>query len=180
MKAILVISGTNPPQSSALKIAKVVEGLYWSAQIPAEVLSLCDLPAAMFEPAAYEHKPAEFAQIQQRVLHAAALHVITPEYNGSFPGVLKYFIDMLRFPESFDRKPVALVGESDGTWGALRAGEQLQLVLRYRNAHIYPERVFITEVSSRLDERGNLQGELKERLLRQMTGFARFINCLGA
>ena len=59
---------------------------------------------------------------QQRVLDAAGLHIITPEYNGSFPGVLKYFIDMLKFPESFVEKPVAFTGEAAGLWGARLQG----------------------------------------------------------
>ena len=76
--------------------------------------------------------------IQNRVLDAAGLHVVTPEYNGSFPGVLKYFIDMLKFPESFDRKPVAFLGEAAGTWGGLRSVEQLQMIFGYRNATSSP------------------------------------------
>jgi len=58
------------------------------------------------------------------VLMAAGLHVVLPEYNGSYPGVLKYFIDMLKFPESFENKPAAFVGVANGQWGALRAVEQ--------------------------------------------------------
>ena len=29
---------------------------------------------------------------------------IVPEYNGSFPGVLKTFIDGLAFPDTFEQK----------------------------------------------------------------------------
>ncbi|HRK31097.1 MAG TPA: NAD(P)H-dependent oxidoreductase, partial [Tepidisphaeraceae bacterium] len=142
-KNILIIAGTNRPDSNALRVGRVLEAHYSAAGVKAGTLSLTELPAAVFAGAAYTEKPPEMVQIQQRVLDAAGLHIVTPEYNGSFPGVLKYFIDMLKFPESFDRKPVAFTGEAAGIWGGLRSVEQLQQIFGYRNAHVYPDRVFI-------------------------------------
>ncbi len=135
---ILIISGTNRPDSNALKVAHILEGHYHKANITTDLLSLTDLPPEVFQGTCYATKPPGMVAIQKRVLDAAGLHVVTPEYNGSFPGVLKYFIDMLKFPESFDRKPVAFTGEAAGTWGALRSVEQLQQIFSYRNAHIFP------------------------------------------
>ncbi len=176
MKSILILSGTNRPRSSALKIAALVQSLYRAEDTPAEIFSLCDLPLSMFEPAAYDRRPPEFEPIQQRVLESGGLHIITPEYTGSFPGVLKYFIDLLKYPESLDRRPIAMIGESDGSWGALRAVEQLQLIFAYRNAHVYPERVFITGVKKKLDPAGNVTDpELRERLQKQVRGFAQYV-----
>src|SRR4051794_17308661 len=106
-RPILVISGTNRPGCNALKIARVLVGHYQKINVKTDVLSLTDLPREIFDGAAYMNKPPAMLAIQQRVLDAIGLHVITPEYNGSFPGVLKYFIDMLKFPESFESKPVA-------------------------------------------------------------------------
>src|SRR5205823_4968760 len=142
------------PGSNALKIARIALGHYRQAEISAELLSLTELPAEVFEGAAYATKPPGMVAIQQHVLDAAGLHVITPEYNGSFPGVLKYFIDMLRFPESFEHKPVAFTGEAAGAWGAIRSVEQLQHIFGYRNAHIYPDRVFIPGVVQKFDANG--------------------------
>jgi NAD(P)H-dependent FMN reductase len=114
------------------------------------------------------------------VLDAAGLHLVTPEYNGSFPGVLKYFIDMLKFPESFERKPVAFVGVSAGVWGALRPVEQLQMVFGYRNAHVYPERVFIPQVTAKLAADGTLaDAALDGRVAKQAEGFGQFAHVLG-
>jgi len=154
---------------------------YAHAQIPAELFALADLPREVFDPSSYAAKPAAFLPLQQLVLSAAGLHIIVPEYNGSFPGVLKYFIDMLKFPESFDRKPVAFIGESNGAYGALRAVEQLQLVFGYRNAFVYPQRVFITYVKSKFEPDGSLTDrDIDARLARQATGFAEYIHRLSA
>ncbi len=178
-RPILVISGTNRPGSNALKVAQVVMGHYRELKIPAELLSLTELPSEVFDGTAYATKPPAMVRIQQRVLDAQGLHVVTPEYNGSFPGILKYFIDMLKFPESFDRKPVAFVGEAGGIWGGLRPVEQLQLIFGYRNAFIYPERVFIAGVKEKFDQAGKLlDAAIDQRLARQAAAFATFAQTL--
>jgi chromate reductase len=177
---VLIIAGTNRPGSNALKIAKVLRGHYEREKANAEIFSLADLPKAVFDGAAYAVKPPEMVEIQQRVLRAKGLHVVTPEYNGSFPGVLKYFVDMLKFPESFERKPVAFVGASAGIWGGLRAVEQLQHIFGYRNAFAYPERVFIPSVGAALDADGRVtDADVDKRFIRQVRGFLHFMGCLG-
>jgi NAD(P)H-dependent FMN reductase len=173
----MIISGTNRANSNALRIARIVEAHYHSAKIAAELFNLEDLPREVFEPSSYHKKPPAMQVIQQRVLDAQGLHVITPEYNGSFPGVLKYFIDMLKFPESFDRKPVAFVGEANGVWGGLRAVEQLQMIFGYRNAHSYPDRVFIPGVKEKFDAAGNFtDSSINDRLKKQAIGFQCFVH----
>lgn len=179
-RPILILSGTNRPDSNALRVSHVLRELYEKHTTPAEVFSLCDLPPEMFSPSAYADKPPKVKEIQQRVLDAAGLHVVTPEYNGGYPGALKYLIDMLKFPESFDHKPVAFVGEANGTTGAMRAVEQLQGVFAYRNAHQYPKRVFMPAIKSRFDASGKfVDAELLTRLEEQCVGFAKFAAAVG-
>lgn len=179
-RPILILSGTNRPGANALKVARVVLDHYRKLGIEAELLSLAELAAEVFDPAAYAVKPASMLRLQQRVLDALGLHVISPEYNGSFPGVLKYFIDMLKFPESFERKPVAFIGEANGVWGGLRAVEQLQLIFGYRNAYVYPVRVFISGVGQKFDADGRLiDPAIDQRIATQAEGFARFASLLG-
>ena len=174
---IMIISGTNRAHSNALRISKIILGHYRDAKIPAELFSLEEMPQDVFDPSSYAKKPPAMQVIQQRVLEAQGLHVITPEYNGSFPGVLKYFIDMLKFPESFDRKPVAFVGEAAGVWGGLRAVEQLQMIFGYRNAHSYPDRVFIPAVKDKFDSAGNFTDTaINDRLKKQAIGFECFVH----
>ncbi len=173
--AILIISGTNRPGANALRVANVIAGHYQRLNVPAEVLSLSEMPREVFDGAAYATKPPGMVAIQDRVLAATGLHIVTPEYNGSFPGVLKYFIDMLKFPESFVSKPVAFVGEAAGIWGGLRSVEQLQMIFSYRNAHILPDRVFIPGINQKLDESGKLvDAAIDARLAAQCERFAWF------
>ena len=173
---IALIVGTNRPGSSTRKVARHVEEIYAELKVPLKVLDLAQLPSEIFSPSSYAEKPKSFAPFADSVLQASGLHVMTPEYNGGLPGVLKYFIDMLKFPESFERRPVCFTGVAAGIWGALRPVEQLQAIFGYRNAFIYPERVFLPQINSLLDGNGRLKdAELLGRLKKQAEGFVGFV-----
>jgi NAD(P)H-dependent FMN reductase len=139
------------------------------------LLDLVELPPELFSAESYATKPAAFARFQGAVIEAQGILTVTPEYNGSFPGVLKYFIDMLRFPESLVDKPAAFIGLSAGRWGALRAVEQLEMVYQYRQVHLYGRRVFLPGINGLLDEAGQLRDpEITDRLGEMVLGFAGF------
>ncbi len=173
---ITILVGTNRPGANSRKIALEIESIYKDLKVESRLLDLIDLPSELFSPKAYSEKPKAFEPFAEAVLNADGLHVITPEYNGGFPGILKYFIDMLPFPESFEGRAVAFTGLAAGQFGALRPVEQLQQLFSYRNGYLYPNRVFIPGVNSVLNESGKLTDEnLKERLVSQAEGFAEFI-----
>ena len=177
MMTLLV--GTNRPGSNARKVAHQVGEIYAELRVPLKTLDLADLPAEIFNPASYTTKPGGFEKFTNGILEATGLIVVTPEYNGSIPGILKYFIDMLKFPESFEQRPVCFVGVAAGIWGALRPIEQLQQIFGYRNAFIYPERVFLPRINDLLNEHGRLKdAELVGRLRTQATGFIDFVEKL--
>jgi chromate reductase len=173
---IEILSGSNRANSNTLRIAQLLLAAYQRLGVEANLLNLQELPTALLTPGAYAEKPEEFGPFQERVLQASGLHVVVPEYNGSFPGALKLFIDMLKFPESFEGKPVAYVGVASGQWGALRAVEQLQMIFGYRNGHSYPKRVFISGVHEKFNAEGVFDDpELLGRLEAQAAGFQEFV-----
>ena len=63
-----------------------------------------------------------------------------------------------------------------GQFGALRPVEQLQQIFAYRNAYIFPGRVFIMKVQESLNDAGELSDDkLSARLEEQAKGFTAFI-----
>lgn|GEM_PF-135895 len=176
---IALIIGTNRPGSNSRKIARHIEEIYAALGKEIAVVDLAALPPEIFAPTSYATKPVAFEPFQTAVCRAAGLHVVTPEYNGGIPGVLKYFIDMLKLPESVVHKPVCFVGLSAGQWGALRPVEQLQAIFTYEGAYVYCERVFIPNVLDALDEFGRLKdGAMVDRLRAQVRGFIEFVEHL--
>jgi chromate reductase, NAD(P)H dehydrogenase (quinone) len=176
---ITLIVGTNRPGSNSRKVARHIEEMYAGLKVPLHVLDLAQLPPEIFSPSSYAERPKSFQPFVEAVLKSAGLHLVSPEYNGSLPGVLKYFIDMLKFPESFEKRPVCFVGVAAGIWGALRPVEQLQAIFGYRNAFLYPERVFLPKIHELLDDSGRLKDpELVQRLRNQVEGFVDFVERL--
>lgn len=100
------------------------------------------------------------AEIQaEYILGATKLVFIAPEYNGSFPGTLKTFIDAIsvhRYPENFSAKPVALIGISSGRAGNLRGLDHLADVLLHMGAHLMSKKLPISLANKLLDETGQI------------------------
>lgn len=172
---ICLVAGTNRPSSQTLRVTRLYQRMFEKEGVATELLDLTKLPPELFLPEAYGQKPAGFAPFSDAILRANGLVIVTPEYNGGFPGVLKMFIDHLKFPESFEGRPVAFVGISAGMWGALRAVEQLQMVFAYRNACLFNQRVFLPRVETQISG----EEELKDPLVRslaeaQVKGFKDF------
>jgi len=176
---IVVVTGTNRPASNTARIARITADHLRKAGAEVRLLDLAELPPDLFAPDAYALKPDGFAPFQQAVLDAEGILVVTPEYNGSFPGVLKYFIDMLKFPESLKGIPCCFVGLGAGDWGGLRSVEQLEMIFQYRSAHLFGKRVFIKGVNRQIGEDGRLTDpDLDERLADLGREFVAFCSAL--
>lgn len=174
-----IISGTDRPNSNALRISKYVQHQYQEEGIEANIIDLQEFPLEQVSGGRYgEHLP-EVDAFVSRGVEADGLVIICPEYNGGYPGILKLFIDYMPFPGSLDKKPIAMVGEANGAFGAMRAVEQLQQVVGYRNAHVFPERVFIARVNENFDEETGIKDDFQQQLLMsQISGFPQFIRDL--
>jgi chromate reductase, NAD(P)H dehydrogenase (quinone) len=172
---IVVLSGSNRPRSRTLQVARALVPLLATAGADAHLINLEEMPLDLFVPASYGNPPASFKAHQDAVLGAQGVLTVVPEYNGSYPGALKYFIDLLKFPESLKGQPAGFVGIASGEWGGLRAVEQLQMVFRYRQAHLFGHTVFVREVHKVLDATGKIQDAAVEKRLRELVqGFVAF------
>lgn len=181
MTRINILSTTDRPNSNALKVSRYVQSLYEERGVQTKICSMRDFPINDVAGGRYGSDIPSVTKFNDEVLDADGLIMVVPEYNGGFPGILKLWIDYLPFPEAFAKVPIALIGEASGAFGALRPVEQLQMVLAYRNANVFPERVFIPRVGKEFDSESGLSDEFKQKLLiSQTNGFIRFIEMLVA
>jgi NAD(P)H-dependent FMN reductase len=98
----------------------------------------------------------------------------TPEYHGSFSGVLKNALDLMGF-EEFEGKMIGLIGVSAGRLGALDALNSLRNIGRTLHAWVVPEQVSVPDVANAFDEEGRLKdAELEGRLRRIGSRVAEF------
>jgi len=173
-----IIAGTDRPDSNTLKTAKFIQSIYKSLNEEVEILDLKDMKEHLHSDLAYGKESDLMRPYLQKVLTSSGLIVISPEYNGSMPGILKYFIDHMKFPESFEYRPVCFVGLG-GLFGGLRPVEHLQQIFGYRNAYIFPERVFIMNAFKVISKEGEIGDETVKALLhKQAVGFQKFVQAL--
>jgi NAD(P)H-dependent FMN reductase len=74
-----------------------------------------------------ESAPASVVALREAAGKADAALVVTPEYNGSIPGVLKNAIDWLSRPfgnGALKDKPAAVIGGSFGQYGGVWAHDE--------------------------------------------------------
>lgn len=172
---IVVICGTNREGALSRLLSAEVADTYRELGATVDVIDMAELPPSILDATAYKEQPAEVKAIVDRFLAADGAVFIVPEYNGSFPGVLKLFIDMLPYPEGFDSRPCAFLGLAAGQFQGLRAVEHLQGVAGYRNAHMYPRRIFIGDSYKQFIDGKLADDDLTKRLREQSTGFVDFV-----
>ncbi|MEO2055252.1 MAG: NADPH-dependent FMN reductase [Nitrospira sp.] len=98
----------------------------------------------------------------------------TPEYHGSFSGVLKNALDLMGFDE-IEGKMIGLLDVSGGKLGALNALNGLRVVGRALHAWVIPEQTSIPEAWGMFDDEGNISDtELKGRIMELGRQVARF------
>ena len=63
--------------------------------------------------------PTDVFRLREQLKAAQGIILGTPEYHGSYSGILKNALDLMGFDE-FEGKMVGLVGVSGGQWGPLK------------------------------------------------------------
>lgn len=176
---ITIVSGTNREGSMSLKVSQYLQKIYSDLGVQASILDIRQLPLSCFTPQAYSKKPEELTPFIDMILNSEGAVFVIPEYNGSFPGALKFFIDLWKFPDCYLGLKTAYVGIASGQWGALRPVEHFQGVMGYRNAIQFPDRIFINRVEKRWNGDGfsKLQesdADIETKLAQQARNFVEF------
>jgi NAD(P)H-dependent FMN reductase len=132
------------------------------AGVETEFIDVRTLPMKL-DDAGEQMKDPKFSATIER---CDALIIVTPEYNHSFPGLLKHALDMnLR---EYIHKAVGICGVSAGPMGGARVIEHLLPVMRELGLVTIFEDVNFGKIGTLFDERGNL---LDQNFVRRVDGF---------
>src|SRR6266571_8223766 len=127
--------------------------------------------------------PDDVFRLRQEVKQATGVILGTPEYHGSFSGVLKNALDLMGFDE-FEGKMIGLVGVSGGRMGAFDALNSLRNIGRALHAWVIPEQTSVPEAWKVFSEDGKIADpQLEQRLKeigRQVARFSRLHKCENA
>jgi len=116
--------------------------------------------------------PEDVLKLREQVTSAHGVILGTPEYHGSYSGVLKNALDLMGF-EEFEGKMIGLVGVSAGALGANNAISTLRSVGRSLHAWVVPDQVSIP-LADVVFADGNIEAATEKRLLNLGRQVARF------
>ena len=145
----IIISGTNRQDSNTKKVAEQYQQLLETKGIKAALISLEDLDV--------NRRNDDFSELEKTLLiPSQKIIFVSPEYNGSIPGVLKCLIDNSDVRNVWPGKKALLVGVSTGRAGNLRGMEHLTGILHYIKMIVHPNKLPISVVDTLLDNVGQI------------------------
>ncbi len=163
----LIISGTNRKDSFTLRIAKLYQSILKKKNIEAHVLSLVGLDLM-------DRNPAVIELEKKWLLPAEKYIFISPEYNGSIPGVLKCLIDVSDVKKVWKGKKALLTGVSKGRAGNLRGMDHLTGIMHYVGTVVHPNKLPISVVDTLFKEDEMSHQETIREINRQLDEFIHF------
>jgi len=180
-KKIVAIVGSFRKKSYNLQLAlKAKEIIGDRAEF--ELLDFSDLPY-MNQDIEYP-APEAVRRVREKVKSADGVWIFSPEYNHSYPGLLKNLIDWLSRPVSkeegqvLSHKRIALSGASNGMGGTVSAQDMLVMLLSMLNAEImnFP-RLRVPNAQTQSDETGTLHlTDSLPYLEKQANAFLKFLD----
>ncbi len=142
-----IISGTNRSGSNTIKIAGQYRQMLANKGVDAAIVSLVDLDVSK--------RNASIKLLEENILIPTTKFIfISPEYNGSIPGVLKSLIDNTDIEKVWWGKKALLVGISTGRAGNIRGMDHLTGILNYVKVVVHPNKLPISVVHKLVDDEG--------------------------
>ncbi len=166
---IRIIVGTNRNHSVSKKIALQYLEIFHELGEEAHITDLKHLPSDFMATALYENrgKNEAFNKVIEDMKAADKYVFIVAEYNGSFPGVLKTFIDGLPYRQVFVNKKCALVGLSSGAQGGGLALSHLTDIFNYLEMHVLAYKVKFPQIEGLMTENKIVDKSHLSRLKKQ-------------
>jgi NAD(P)H-dependent FMN reductase len=148
---IAIIVGTKRRERESIKIAELI---YKVAE------SFVGFRPRMIDPLEFDFSKNDLEpslsnnNFKKIIEEADALLIVVPEYNHSYPAILKRVLDSEY--SAYFHKPVALAGVSSGPWGGVRAIESILPVLRTLGLIISRQDLNFPNAQDLFDQQGNL------------------------
>ena len=139
-----------------------------------QLVNLRDYELVFCDGRSQDDYPEDVKRLRKTVKNAHGVILGTPEYHGSYSGVLKNALDLMGF-EEFEGKMIGLVAISAGALGGNDAFNSLRNVGRSLHAWVVPDQVSIPYVDSVISNKGEISDtNVRERLENLGRQVARF------
>lgn len=160
----VIISGTNRKGSHTEKVAHEYQQILKSKNIEAPVFSLKGLDVLKRNEA--------IEKIENEILIPAQKFLfIIPEYNGSYPGVLKALLDNSDIKKVWNYKKALLTGVATGRAGNLRGMDHLADTLHFLKMNVFYNKLPISVIDKVMDSKGHFNEETLKAINHQLDEF---------
>lgn len=149
----MVVIGSVRLGRQSHKVARYLENILGQfAHTEITVLDLLDEPLPMMDERYDLHPdpPDLVRRTGERIRSADAFIFVSPEYGGSYPGVLKNLTDL--FGRQMTGKAIGVVTTSSGKMGGINASHQLQHLVLSMRSYPMPLKLLIPFVHEAFDE----------------------------
>lgn len=174
---ITLVIGTDRRESYTGRVCLAYAQLLKETGIEFQILDLSAMPSDFFSPGAYGQKRTEtLARIQDKYFTPVPCFLFfIPEYNGSFPGVLKWLVDSMDPKAALRNKRAAVFGLSSGRAGSLRALDQWVGIMHYLQVQVMPQLTAVPHIDKEWEKDGEKPSEKLKSLMtdhiRNLTDF---------
>lgn len=177
---ITIISATNRIGAYTRLVSEIYLEILEGLGANCRILDLRDLPNDFIFTAAFEQtgENEAFNVIQEIVDRTDKFVFIMPEYNVSYPGVLKAMIDSLAYPVSFSGKVGGIVALSSGNLGGALAISHFTDVLNYLGMFVLPVKPRLANIQKNMADGAFTNKFYKELLEMQAKQLVEFQNHL--
>ncbi|MFA4905167.1 MAG: NAD(P)H-dependent oxidoreductase [Candidatus Margulisiibacteriota bacterium] len=160
---IPVILGTAREGRQSEKVANFVFDLVKKSGLETELVDVREYRVPATD---REEEIPQAKRWMEKLLRSDGLIIVSPEYNHTYPGELKMFLDMLY--TQYLKRPVGLVGVSEGPWGGTRGIQALRLTCLALGMHPILEAVYFPMVQDKFDETGKIKDVSYEKKVNGM------------
>jgi chromate reductase, NAD(P)H dehydrogenase (quinone) len=170
---ITVINATNRKDNKTQVISRYYVSQLEQRGIEVKYFTLELLPSSILDDH-YGNKPLELKRLIEEFIEPSKKFVIiSPEYNGSFPGILKLLIDSVH-PDYFKFKKAALVGVASGRAGNLRGLDHLTSILNHLQVEVMAQKSYVSSLMKLINEGEVTDEETKQTIEKQIDRFIKY------
>jgi NAD(P)H-dependent FMN reductase len=155
---IPILLGSSRTGRQSVKVAQfILEQLRQCDSVQTEVIDLREYQLPILEERLNEMSTPlpTVLQFFSKLDQADGILIVTPEYKGGYPGVLKNALDYLE-PQALRYKPIGICTVSSGGFGGLNCLTQLQLVCLALGGLPIPDKLPVSNVQELFDKKGNI------------------------
>ena len=110
-------------------------------------------------------QPVALLAFSKELKKADAIILASPEYHGSYTGVLKNALD--HYWKEFARKPIGVVATGSGRFGGINASSHMQQLILALGAYPMPYKLLVPYVEQAFGEDGLPKEELLDKNIKK-------------